>query len=146
MTKKTVMSFLTGFVSAIVIFFFAVIIGNEIIFCKYDDSDPEPEIEATALDTVKLLVVESGDTAAFRKLLREYQTRKDFNFYPYARIMADRYGYEPACYYVYSSLMDGGDTLDAHQRGIADEYLRRAVENGDTAAMSELQRKKKSNK
>lgn len=146
MTKKTVTSFLIGFASPIVIFFFAVIIGDHIFF-KYDDSlCQEPEIKATALDTVKLLVVESGDTAAFRKLLREYQTRKDFNFYPYARIMADRYGYEPACYYVYSSLMDGGDTLDAHQRGIADEYLRRAVENGDTAAMSELQRKYKSNK
>lgn len=146
MTKKTVTSFLTGFVSAIVVAFLSLIIGNQIIYFKGDSRYPEPEIEATALGTVKLLVVESGDTAAFRKLLREYQTRKDFNFYPYARIMADRYGYEPACYYVYSSLMDGGDTLDAHQRGIADEYLRRAVENGDTAAMSELQRKKKSNK
>ena len=56
--------------------------------------------------------------------------------------MVDRYNYMPACVNVYRSLMDR-DTLSEELQLIALEYLRRAIENGDTAAMSELQRKKK---
>ena len=53
--------------------------------------------------------------------------------------MAKWYGYEPADYYVYRSLMDR-DTLDNHLRNIAAKYFQKAVENGDTAAIAEMRK------
>lgn len=57
----------------------------------------------------------------------------------YSFIMAECYGYEPADYYVYRSLMDR-DTLDNHLRNIAAKYFQKAVENGDTTAIAEMRK------
>ena len=99
----------------------------------------------TSLDSIKFAVVECGDTTAFKKLVSLYEEKNNFNFYPYALIMSKWYGYYKADYYVYRSLMDR-DTLDEHLRDIAVEYLQRAIENGDTAAMSEMNKSQKRKK
>lgn len=143
MTKQSFKFFLIGFISAIVIVCLSLFIGSEIAYHKWDDTDnPSPTIEATALDTIKLLVIEEGDTTAFHKLIKEYQQKKDFNFYPYTRIMADRYKYAPANYFVYRTLMDK-DSLDTYLKEIARKYLNQAIEYGDTAALSELRKTRK---
>ena len=85
------------------------------------------------------------DTIAYKKLEKLYSERKDFNFYVYSRVMVDRYGYMPACVNVYRSLMDR-DTLSKDLQLIALEYLQRAIENGDTAAMSEMNKSQKRKK
>ncbi len=96
----------------------------------------------TALDSIKFAVVEFGDTNSFNKLASLYMEKKDFNFYPYALVMAKWYGYKKADYYVYRSLMDR-DTIDTHLRNMAIVYLQRAIENGDTTAMLEMHKYKK---
>ena len=138
MTKQSFKNFLAGFISAIAIICLSLFIGSKIAYHKWDDTNiPSPTIEVTTLDTIKLLVIEEGDSAAFHKLIKEYRQKKNFNFYPYARIMADRYRYAPANYFVYCSLMDR-DSLDSYLKEIALDYLKKAIEYGDTAAILEL--------
>ena len=104
-----------------------------------NDGTEVSKITHTALDSIKFAVVEYGDTAAFKELTSLYEEKKNFNFYPYALVMAKWYGYEPADYYVYRSLMDR-DTLDTHLRNIAAKYFQKAVENGDTTAIAEMRK------
>lgn len=84
-------------------------------------------------------MVEGGDTAAFDKLAGIYSRERDFNFYPYARLMAVRYEYAPANYWVYRTLVDC-DTLEAEQRDVAVGFLCKGAALGDTAAVAELAR------
>lgn len=105
---------------------------------KIDSSD-------SLVNRIKFAVIEDGDTIAYKKLEKLYSERKDFNFYVYSRVMVDRYGYMPACVNVYRSLMDR-DTLSKDLQLIALEYLQRAIENGDTAAMSEMNKSQKRKK
>ena len=93
----------------------------------------------TPLQRMKLAVVENGDTAAFGELADIYSRGHDFNFYPYARLMAVRYEYAPANYWVYRTLTDC-DTLEAEQRDVALWVLRKGAALGDTAAVAELAR------
>ena len=93
----------------------------------------------TPLQRMKLAVVENGDTAAFGELADIYSRGHDFNFYPYARLMAVRYEYAPANYWVYRTLADC-DTLKAEQRDVALGFLRKGAALGDTAAVVELAR------
>lgn len=112
---------------------------------EYEDARYKIDSSDSLVNRLKFAVIEDGDTIAYKKLEKIYSEQKDFNFYVYSRVMVDRYNYMPACVNVYRSLMDR-DTLSEELQLIALEYLRRTIENGDTAAMSELQRKKKSNK
>ena len=93
----------------------------------------------TPLQRMKLAVVEGGDTVAFDKLAGIYSRERNFNFYPYARLMAERYEYAPAGYWVYRTLADR-DTLEADLQELAVRFLRKAAASGDTAAVAELAR------
>ncbi len=53
--------------------------------------------------------------------------------------MAYRYRYAPANYFVYRYLMDKV-SLDSYLKEIALDYLKKAIEYGDTAAISELKK------
>lgn len=101
--------------------------------------EPMGGVGMTPLQRMKLAVVEGGDTAAFDELAGIYSRERDFNFYPYARLMAVRYEYAPANYWVYRTLVDC-DTLEAEQRDVAVGFLRKGAALGDTAAVAELAR------
>lgn len=101
--------------------------------------EPMEGVGMTPLQRMKLAVVEGGDTAAFDKLAGIYSRERDFNFYPYVRLMAVRYEYAPANYWVYRTLVDC-DTLEAEQRDVAVGFLCKGAALGDTAAVAELAR------
>ena len=101
--------------------------------------EPMEGVGMTPLQRMKLAVVEGGETAAFDKLAGIYSRERDFNFYPYVRLMAVRYEYAPANYWVYRTLVDC-DTLEAEQRDVAVGFLCKGAALGDTAAVAELAR------
>ena len=101
--------------------------------------EPMEGVGMTPLQRMKLAVVEGGDTAAFDKLAGIYSRERDFNFYPYVRLMAVRYEYAPANYWVYRTLVDC-DTLEAEQWDVAVGFLCKGAALGDTAAVAELAR------
>ena len=101
--------------------------------------EPMEGVGTTPLQRMKLAVVEGGDTAAFDELAGIYSRERDFNSHPYARLMAVRYEYAPANYWVYRTLVDC-DTLEAEQRDVAVGFLCKGAALDDTAAVAELAR------
>lgn len=132
--KKTVLAYLAGYIGGVVLL---VIVGCIVAFVPAQRT-PKPTGNVL-LEQMKLAVVEDGDTAAFGELAVIYSRERDFNFYPYARLMAERYGYAPAHYWVYRTLADR-DTLEADLEELARQFLRKAAASGDTAAVAELAR------
>ena len=106
-----------------------------------NDNYQNPRYSVDSSDSIvnkmKFAVIEQGDTIAYKQLEKLYLKQKNFNFYVYSRVMADRYNYMPACINVYRSLMDR-DTISNDLQLIALDYLKKAIEYGDTAAILEL--------
>ncbi len=134
MDKKTVFAYLAGYIGGVVLL---VIVGCIVAFVPAQRT-PKPTGNVL-LEQTKLAVVEDGDTAAFGELAGIYSRERNFNFYPYARLMAERYEYVPANYWVYRTLADR-DTLDADLQELAVQFLRKAASSGDTAVVAELAR------
>ena len=132
--KKTVLAYLAGYIGGVILL---IVVGCIIAFVPTKHT-PKPTGNVL-LEQTKLAVVEDGDTAAFGELADIYSREHDFNFYPYARLMAVRYEYAPANYWVYRTLADC-DTLKAEQRDVALGFLRKGSALGDTAAVAELAR------
>lgn len=141
--KKTIIAACLGVFTGAIVTFFAmnvVMAHVEYVQDKKNASEvPVEAVEMTPLQRMKLAVVENGDTAAFGELAGIYSREHDFNFYPYARLMAVRYEYAPANYWVYRTLADC-DTLKAEQRDVALRFLRKGAALGDTVAVAELGR------
>jgi hypothetical protein len=141
--KKTIIAACLGvFTGAIVTFFAMNVVMAHVEYVqdkKNASEEPMEGVGMTPLQRMKLAVVEGGDTAAFDKLAGIYSRERDFNFYPYARLMAVRYEYAPANYWVYCTLVDC-DTLEAEQRDVAVGFLCKGAALGDTTAVAELAR------
>lgn len=141
--KKTIIAACLGVFTGAIVTFFAMNVVMAHVEYVQDKKDaleePMEGVGMTPLQRMKLAVVEGGDTVAFDKLAGIYSRERDFNFYPYARLMAVRYEYAPANYWVYRTLTDC-DTLEAEQRDVALWVLRKGAALGDTAAVAELAR------
>lgn len=132
--KKTVLAYLAGYIGGVILL---IVVGCIVAFVPTKHT-PKP-MGNVLLEQTKLAVVEDGDTAAFGELAGIYSRERNFNFYPYARLMAERYEYAPAGYWVYRTLADR-DTLEADLQELAVRFLRKAAASGDTAAVAELAR------
>ena len=141
--RRTIIAACLGVFTGIIVTFVAMNVVMAHVEYVQDKKDaleePMEGVGMTPLQRMKLAVVEGGDTAAFDKLAGIYSRERDFNFYPYARLMAVRYEYAPANYWVYRTLTDC-DTLEAEQRDVALWVLRKGAALGDTAAVAELAR------
>lgn len=141
--RKTIIAACLGVFTGAIVTFVAMNVVMAHVEYVQDKKDaleePMEGVGMTPLQRMKLAVVEGGDTAAFDKLAGIYSRVRDFNFYPYARLMAVRYEYAPANYWVYRTLVDC-DTLEAEQRDVAVGFLCKGAALGDTAAVAELAR------
>lgn len=141
--RRTIIAACFGVFTGVIVTFVAMNVVMAHVEYVQDKKDaleePMEGVGMTPLQRMKLAVVEGGDTAAFDKLAGIYSRERDFNFYPYARLMAVRYEYAPANYWVYRTLTDC-DTLEAEQRDVALWVLRKGAALGDTAAVAELAR------
>lgn len=141
--RKTIIAACLGvFTGAIVTFVAMNVVMAHVEYVQDKKNALEEPMEGvgmTPLQRMKLAVVEGGDTAAFDELAGIYSRKRDFNFYPYARLMAVRYEYASANYWVYRTLVDC-DTLEAEQRDVAVGFLCKGAALGDTAAVAELAR------
>lgn len=141
--RRTIIAACLGVFTGVIVTFVAMNVVMAHVEYVQDKKDaleePMEGVGMTPLQRMKLAVVEGGDTAAFDKLAGIYSRERDFNFYPYARLMAERYEYVPANYWVYRTLADR-DTLDADLQELAVRFLRKAASSGDTAAVAELAR------
>ncbi len=141
--RRTIIAACLGVFTGVIVTFVAMNVVMAHVEYVQDKKDaleePMEGVGMTPLQRMKLAVVENGDTAAFGELADIYSRGHDFNFYPYARLMAVRYEYAPANYWVYRTLADC-DTLKAEQRDVALGFLRKGAALGDTAAVVELAR------
>lgn len=141
--RRTIIAACLGVFTGVIVTFVAMNVVMAHVEYVQDKKDalegPMEGVGMTPLQRMKLAVVEGGDTAAFDKLAGIYSRERDFNFYPYARLMAVRYEYAPANYWVYRTLVDC-DTLEAEQRDVAVGFLCKGAALGDTAAVAELAR------
>ena len=141
--RRTIIAACLGVFTGVIVTFVAMNVVMAHVEYVQDKKDaleePMEGVGMTPLQRMKLAVVEGGDTVAFDKLAGIYSRERDFNFYPYARLMAVRYEYAPANYWVYRTLADC-DTLKAEQRDVALWVLRKGAALGDTAAVAELAR------
>ena len=141
--RRTIIAACLGVFTGVIVTFVAMNVVMAHVEYVQDKKDaleePMEGVGMTPLQRMKLAVVEGGDTVAFDKLAGIYSRERDFNFYPYARLMAVRYEYAPANYWVYRTLTDC-DTLEAEQRDVALWVLRKGAALGDTAAVAELAR------
>lgn len=141
--RRTIIAACLGVFTGVIVTFVAMNVVMAHVEYVQDKKDaleePMEGVGMTPLQRMKLAVVENGDTAAFGELADIYSRGHDFNFYPYARLMAVRYEYAPANYWVYRTLADC-DTLKAEQRDVALGFLRKGAALGDTVAVVELAR------
>ena len=76
------------------------------------------------------LIIEKGDTSAYKKLSEYYLTEHREKLLSYSLIMANKYHYTPAYYDVYERIVGSHkclDSLDIRSKLIAMDYLHDAV-------------------